>query len=71
MIIFKGDYIQLKYNFYGDNNEWFRVADIEVYDILVLSNGARVCASKDYLSDVKSHDEYNKLNMTTTIRSIK
>ena len=59
MIIFIGDYVQLRNNFHGDDSDWLRVDDIEVHDILVLSSGARVCASDDYIHKVKSEDEFD------------
>ena len=58
MIILQGDFIKLTRNFYGDNSEWYRVDQIEVYDICLLSNGVRVPASKEYISNVKSSAEY-------------
>ena len=45
LILFVGDYVQLHNNFYGHNPEWLRITEIEPYDICLLSNGARVCAS--------------------------
>lgn len=62
-IIFVGDYIQLKNNFYGNNSDWLRVDDCEVYDICVLSNGVRVCASAEYIASVKSADEYKEMQL--------
>tara|TARA_R110001599_G_scaffold126228_2_gene299240 strand:+ start:593 stop:877 length:285 start_codon:yes stop_codon:yes gene_type:complete len=61
MIILQGDFIKLTRNFYGDNSEWYRVDQIEVYDICLLSNGVRVPASKEYISNVKSSAEYEAL----------
>ena len=61
MILFIGDYIQLKNNFYGSNSEWLRVDDIEPYDICLLSNGARVCASNEYILQAKSATQYQDL----------
>lgn len=62
LILFIGDYIQLHHNFYGDNSDWLIIKDIEPYDICVLSNGARVCASTEYISNVKSPIEYQEKN---------
>ena len=59
MILFVGDYVQLKQNFYGSDDEWLEVKDLEVYDILVLSNGARVPALDNYISKAKSAKEMN------------
>ena len=63
MIIFIGDYVQLRNNFHGDDSDWLRVDDIEVHDILVLSTryygGVRVCASDDYIHKVKSDDVFD------------
>ena len=59
MIVFIGDYVQLVHNFYGSNNAWMRVKDVEPYDILLLSNGARVPASENYIRKVKSRFEVN------------
>ena len=58
LILFIGDYVQLHNNFYGDDSEWLKVTDIEPYDICLLSNGARVCASPEYIADAKSINEY-------------
>lgn len=57
MILFIGDYIRLKNNFYGSDLAWLRVDDIEPYDICVLSNGARVCAAEQYISGIKTANE--------------
>ena len=54
MIIFEGDFVQLHDNFDGHNDAWLRVVTIEPYDLCVLSNGVRVCASDQYISAVKS-----------------
>lgn len=59
LILFVGDYIQLHDNFFtGDNAEWFQVVGIEPYDICVLSNGCRVCASFEYVKSALSQSEY-------------
>ena len=60
MIIFEGDFVQLHDNFDGHNDAWLRVVTIEPYDLCVLSNGVRVCASDHYISAVKSASEVNK-----------
>tara|TARA_Y100000356_G_scaffold30411_1_gene22210 strand:+ start:265 stop:453 length:189 start_codon:yes stop_codon:yes gene_type:complete len=52
MIVCVGDYVQLKQNFYGSNDAWLKVKDVEPYDILVLSNGARVPALENYIREV-------------------
>ncbi len=49
LILFVGDYIQLHNNFYGSDSDWLQVTGIEPYDICLLSNGARVCASREYI----------------------
>jgi hypothetical protein len=60
LILFVGDYVQLHHNFYGHNQEWLRITEIEPYDICVLSNGARVCASTEYIANVMSAIEYKE-----------
>ena len=60
LMLFIGDYIQLRHNFYGDDSEWFWIIEIEPYDICVLSNGARVCASTEYIASVLSAVEYKE-----------
>ena len=62
LILFEGDYVCLHHNFYGDNTDWLKIKTIEPYDICVLSNGARVCASPEYISNVKSPIEYQEDN---------
>ena len=54
MIIFTGDVVQLVHNFHGSNDDWLEVQDVELYDILVLSNGARVPATELHIHAVKS-----------------
>ena len=54
MIIFEGDFVQLHTNFGGCDEAWLEVVTIEPYDLCVLSNGVRVCASDQYISNVKS-----------------
>lgn len=61
LILFIGDYVQLHNNFYGEDSEWLRIEDIEPYDLCVLSNGARVCASVEYIASVKSPIEYREV----------
>ena len=61
LILFIGDYVQLHQNFYGENSQWLEIVDIEPYDICLLSNGIRVCASSEYISSAKSPIEYKKL----------
>ena len=58
MILFAGDYIQLHNNFYGNDSDWLQVIEIEPYDICLLSNGARVCASAEYIKAVLSENQY-------------
>tara|TARA_R110002153_G_scaffold141070_1_gene292022 strand:+ start:68 stop:316 length:249 start_codon:yes stop_codon:yes gene_type:complete len=58
MIIFEGDFVRLWHNFNGSNYAWLRVVRIEPYDLCVLSNGATVCASDQYISEAKSADEF-------------
>ncbi len=61
LILFIGDYVRLHNNFYGDDSEWLNITDIEPYDICVLSNGARVCASVEYIAEALSPVEYKEL----------
>ena len=49
MILFIGDFVRLH-----DEQEWLAVTDIEPYDICVLQNGIRVCASEEYIAEAKS-----------------
>ena len=58
MILFVGDYIQLHHNFYGEDSDWLQVIGIEPYDICLLSNGARVCASREYIKAVLTENQY-------------
>jgi len=58
MILFVGDYIQLHQNFYGQDSDWLQVIGIEPYDICLLSNGARVCASREYIKAVLTENQY-------------
>ena len=61
LILFIGDYVRLHDNFYGHDSDWLNITDIEPYDICVLSNGARVCASVEYIADALSPVEYKEL----------
>jgi len=61
LILFVGDYVQLHHNLYGDDSEWYWIIEIEPYDICVLSNGARVCASTEYIANVLTPIEYKEL----------
>mgnify|MGYP003661967562 CR=1 FL=1 len=56
MILFVGDYIQLH------DSDWLQVIGIEPYDICLLSNGARVCASAEYIGAVLSENQYKGAN---------
>ena len=58
MIIFEGDFVQLVENFYGNDDEWLQVKESEVYDIALLSNGARVPATDAYIKKVRSANEH-------------
>lgn len=58
LILFVGDYIQLHTNFYGLDSDWVQIIGIEPYDICLLSNGARVCASREYIKAVLSDSQY-------------
>ena len=58
MILFVGDYIQLHDNFYGSDSDWVQIIGVEPYDICLLSNGARVCASAEYIKAVLSESQY-------------
>jgi len=58
MILFMGDYVQLHDNFYGNDSDWLQIIGIEPYDICLLSNGARVCASSEYIKAVLSENQY-------------
>ena len=55
MILFIGDFVRLH-----DTDDWVAVTDIEPYDICVLQNGIRVCASDDYIAEAKSCNEFLK-----------
>lgn len=61
LILFIGDYIQLHNNFLGDDADWLKVVGIEPYDICVLSDGSRVCASFEYVKSVLSESQYNEV----------
>lgn len=61
LILFIGDYIQLHNNFFGNDSDWLNITNIEPYDICVLSNGDRVCASTEYIANVLSPIEYKEL----------
>ena len=61
LILYIGDYVRLHNNFYGHDSDWLNITDIEPYDICVLSNGARVCASVEYIADALSPVEYKEL----------
>lgn len=58
LILFVGDYVQLHDNFYGNDSDWVQIIGIEPYDICMLSNGARVCASREYIKAVLSENQY-------------
>ncbi len=58
MIIFEGDFVQLVQNFHGNDDEWLQVKECEVYDIALLSNGARVPATDAYIRGVRSAKEH-------------
>ena len=58
MIIFEGDFVQLVQNFHGNDDEWLQVKECEVYDIALLSNGARVPATDAYIRGVQSAKEH-------------
>lgn len=60
LILFVGDYIQLHDNFYGNDSDWIQIIGVEPYDICLLSNGARVCASREYVKAVLSESQYNR-----------
>ncbi len=61
LILFVGDYIQLHNIFFGSPSDWLKVVGIEPYDICVLSDGSRVCASSKYVKSVLSESEYNEV----------
>ena len=44
MILFIGDFVRLH-----ESKHWLEVTDIEPYDICVLQNNDRVCASLEYI----------------------
>ena len=60
LMLFVGDYVQLHDNFLGNDSEWLQVIEIEPYDICVLSNGAHVCASSEYVKAALSECQYKK-----------
>ena len=53
MILFIGDFVRLH-----ESKHWLEVTDIEPYDICVLQNNDRVCASSEYISEAKSKSQY-------------
>lgn len=61
LILFIGDYIRLHNTFLGDDSEWLQIIGIEPYDICLLSNGARVCASVEYVKAVLSESQYKEV----------
>ena len=61
LILFVGDYIQLHDNFFASASDWLKVVGIEPYDICVLSDGSRVCASFEYVKSVLSESQYNEV----------
>jgi hypothetical protein len=60
LMLFVGDYIQLHNNFLGGDSDWLQVVDIEPYDLCLLSNGARVCASSEYVKSTLSESQYKE-----------
>jgi len=60
LILFVGDYVQLHNNFLGSDSEWLQVIDIEPYDLCLLSNGSRVCASSEYIKAALSEGQYKE-----------
>ena len=61
MILFIGDFVRLH-----DEEEWLAVTDIEPYDICVLQNGIRVCASDEYIAEAKSSNEFMQIKTNNT-----
>ena len=61
LMVFVGDYVQLHDNFLGNDSEWLQVIDIEPYDLCLLSNGARVCASIEYVKALLSESQYKEV----------
>ena len=53
MILFIGDFVRLH-----ESKHWLEVTDIEPYDICVLQNNDRVCASVEYIAEAKSNSQY-------------
>ena len=60
LMLFVGDYVQLHDNFLGNDSEWLQVIDIEPYDLCLLSNGSRVCASSEYIKAALSEGQYKE-----------
>ena len=60
LMLFVGDYVQLHDNFLGNDSEWLQVIDIEPYDLCLLSNGSRVCASSEYIKAALSKGQYKE-----------
>ena len=61
MIVFIGDFVRL-----NDTDNWLEVTDIEPYDICVLQNGIRVCASDEYIAEAKSSNEFMQIKTNNT-----
>ena len=60
LMLFIGDYVQLHSNFLGDDADWLQVIDVEPYDLCLLSNGSRVCASSEYIKATLSECQYKE-----------
>ena len=58
MILFIGDFVRLH-----ESKHWLEVTDIEPYDICVLQNNDRVCASSEYISEAKSKSQYAEIEI--------
>jgi hypothetical protein len=62
VIVFIGDFVRL-----NDTDNWLEVTDIEPYDICVLQNGIRVCASDEYIAEAKSSNEFMQIKTNNTV----
>lgn len=65
MILFIGDFVRL----HGMTN-WLAVVDIEAFDICLLSNGIRVCASDEYIAEAKSSLEFKRMTDELSPRTV-
>ena len=60
LIVYIGDYVRLKQNYYGASSRFYRVKSVLTYDVLLLENEVHVPARVDYLAEVLSENEYKR-----------